>query len=103
MCQYRKYQSPYIVVATSVISFGPTKVLVVMRAHAATMLACVMKPNPRAASFGAKIAQAAAVRRASHTASRQRRGRRVYNRKAFSFSSEAFAGMRITHRHQKEA
>jgi hypothetical protein len=27
----------------------------------------------------------------------------VYNRKPFSFSSEAFAGMRITHHHQKEA
>jgi hypothetical protein len=27
----------------------------------------------------------------------------VYNRTAFSFSSEAFAGMRITYRHQKEA
>ena len=25
------------------------------------------------------------------------------NRKSFSFSSEAFAGVRITHRHQKEA
>jgi hypothetical protein len=27
----------------------------------------------------------------------------VNNRKSFSFSSEAFAGMRITYRHQKEA
>jgi hypothetical protein len=27
----------------------------------------------------------------------------VNNRKSFSFSSEAFAGVRITHRHQKEA
>jgi hypothetical protein len=26
----------------------------------------------------------------------------VKNRKSFSFSSESFAGMRITHRHQKE-
>ena len=25
------------------------------------------------------------------------------NRKSFSFSSEAFAGVRVTHRHQKEA
>jgi hypothetical protein len=31
-------------VATSVISFEPTNVLVVMKAHAATMLASVMKP-----------------------------------------------------------
>jgi hypothetical protein len=51
----------------------------------------------------AKIAQAAARHRASNTASRRRRWRRVNNRKSFSFSSEAFAGMRITHRHQKEA
>jgi hypothetical protein len=57
----------------------------------------------RAGSFGAKIAQAAAGRRSSKTASQQRRGRRVNNRKSFSFSSEPFAGMRITHRHQKEA
>ena len=54
-------------------------------------------------SFGAKIAQAAAARRSSNTASRQRRWRRVNNRKSFSSSSEAFAGMGITHRHQKEA
>jgi hypothetical protein len=27
----------------------------------------------------------------------------VNNRKSFSFSSEPFAGVRITHRHQKEA
>jgi hypothetical protein len=27
----------------------------------------------------------------------------VNNRKSFSFSSKAFAGVRITHRHQKEA
>jgi hypothetical protein len=27
----------------------------------------------------------------------------VNNRKSFSFYSEPFAGMRITHRHQKEA
>jgi hypothetical protein len=57
----------------------------------------------RAGSFGVKIAQAAAGRRSSKTASQQRRGRRVNNRKSFSFSSEPFAGMRITHRHQKEA
>ena len=53
--------------------------------------------------IGAKIAQAAAGRRSSNTATRQRRARRVNNRKSFSFSSEAFAGMRITYRHQKEA
>jgi hypothetical protein len=53
--------------------------------------------------IGAKIAQAAAMRRSSNIAIRQRRWRRVYNRKPFSFSSETFAGMRITHRHQKEA
>ena len=52
---------------------------------------------------GAKIAQAAAGRRSSNIATRQRRARRVNNRKSFSFSSEAFAGMRITYRHQKEA
>jgi hypothetical protein len=52
---------------------------------------------------GAKIAQAAAGRRSSNIATRQRRARRVNNRKPFSFSSEAFAGMRITYRHQKEA
>jgi hypothetical protein len=57
----------------------------------------------RAGSFGAKIAQAAAGRTSRNTASRQRRGRRVNNRKSFSFSSQAFAGMRITHRYQKEA
>jgi len=101
--QYRKRQSPVRCRSDQFINSGPTKVLVVMRAPAATMLACLTKPNPRADSFGAKIAQAAAGRRASNTASRQRRGRQVYNRKAFSFSSEAFAGMRITHRHQKEA
>src|SRR3984893_10816046 len=55
-------------------------------------------PNPVV-----KIAQAAAVRRGSNTASRQRRRRRAYSRKAFSFTSEAFADVRITHRHQKEA
>jgi hypothetical protein len=53
--------------------------------------------------IGAKIALAAAGRRSSNTATRQRRTRRVNNRKSFSFSSEAFAGMRITYRHQKEA
>jgi hypothetical protein len=53
--------------------------------------------------IGAKIAQAAAGRRSRNTASQQQRGRRVNNRKSFSFSSEAFAGVRITHRHQKEA
>jgi [2Fe-2S] binding domain len=53
--------------------------------------------------IGAKIAQAAAGRRSSNTATRQRRTRRVNNRKSFSFSSEAFAGMGITYRHQKEA
>jgi len=53
--------------------------------------------------FGAKIAQAAARHRASNTASQQRRWRRLNNQKSFSFFSEAFAGMRITHRHQKEA
>jgi hypothetical protein len=58
--------------------------------------------NPRAGTFGAKIAQAAAGRRSGNIASRQRRGRRVNNRKSFSFSSEALAGVRITHRHQKE-
>jgi hypothetical protein len=52
---------------------------------------------------GARIAQAAAGRRSSNTASRQRRGRQVNNRKPFSFSSEAFAGVRIANRHQKEA
>jgi hypothetical protein len=52
---------------------------------------------------GAKIAQAAARRRSSNIASRQRRGRQVNNRKPFSFSSEAFTGVRITNRHQKEA
>src|SRR5258706_13069465 len=57
----------------------------------------------RAGSFGAKIAQAAAGRRSSKTASRQRRGLRVNNRKSFSFSSEPFADVRITQRHQKEA
>jgi hypothetical protein len=57
----------------------------------------------RAGSFGVKIAQAAAVRRVSNTASRQRRGRQANNRKPFSFSSKAFTGVRITHRHQKEA
>jgi hypothetical protein len=58
----------------------------------------------RAGYFGAKIAQAAAARRARNTASRQRRLRRVNNRKSFLFSSEeAIAGMRIAHRHQKEA
>jgi hypothetical protein len=86
---------------TRFISSGPTKVLVVMRPPAATMLACVTKPNP--GQVDAKIAQAAAGRRSSNTASRRRRGRRVNNRKSFSFSSEAFAGVRITHRHQKEA
>src|ERR1700730_11954143 len=50
-----------------------------------------------------KTAQAAAGRTSRNTASRQRRGRRVNNRKSFSSSSEAFAGVRITHRHQKEA
>src|SRR6266436_685541 len=63
------------------------------------MLTCLTKLNPGRA----KIAQAAAGRRSSKTASRQRRGRRVNNRKSFSFSSEPFAGVRITHRHQKEA
>jgi hypothetical protein len=53
--------------------------------------------------IGAKIARAAAGRRSSNIAIRQRRARRVNNRKSFSFSSEAFAGVRITHRHQKEA
>ena len=54
--------------------------------------------------IGAKIAQAAAVRRTNNRVGRQRRGRRVRNRMAFSFSSEAaFAGIRVTHRHQKEA
>jgi hypothetical protein len=53
--------------------------------------------------IGAKIAQAAAGRRSSNAATRQRRTRRVNNRKSFSLSSEAFAGMRITYRHQKEA
>src|SRR5258708_967786 len=91
----------FIVVVTRFISSGPTKVLVVMRPPAATMLACVTKPNP--GQVDAKIAQAAAGRRSSNTASRRRRGRRVNNRKSFSFSSEAFAGMRITYRHQKEA
>jgi hypothetical protein len=48
---------------------------------------------------GVKIAQAAAVRKASNTASRQQRWRLTYNRMPFSFSlEEAFAGMRITHR-----
>ena len=61
------------------------------------------KLGRRAGSFGAKIAQAVAAHKAGNTASLQRRGRRVYNRKPFSFSSETFAGMRITHRHQKEA
>jgi hypothetical protein len=77
---------------------GPTRVLVVMRTPAATMLACLTKPNPGQNSFGAKIAQDAAMRRASNSASPQRR---AYNRKSFSFSSEAFEA--ITHRHQKEA
>jgi hypothetical protein len=54
-------------------------------------------------AIGAKIARAAAGRRSSNTATRQRRARRVNNRKSYSFSSEAFAGMRITYRHQKEA
>src|SRR3979411_1337067 len=68
------------------------------------MLACLTKPNPRAGSFGVKIAQAAAGRRARNTASRQRRLQRVNNRTSFLFSSEeAIAGVRITHRHQKEA
>jgi hypothetical protein len=58
--------------------------------------------NPRAGTFGAKIAQATAGRRSGNIASQQRRGRRVNNRKSFSFSSEALAGVRITHRHQKE-
>ena len=58
----------------------------------------------KGSSFGAKIAQAAAGRKARNTANRQRRLRRVNNRKSFLFSSEeAIAGMRITHRHQKEA
>ncbi|HEX9588209.1 MAG TPA: hypothetical protein VGA15_10765, partial [Bradyrhizobium sp.] len=34
------------------------------------VLACLTKPNPRAGHFGAKIAQAAAGRRANNTASR---------------------------------
>jgi hypothetical protein len=58
--------------------------------------------NPRAGTFGAKIAQATAGRRSGNIASQQRRGRRVNNRKSFSFSSEAFAGVRITHRHKKK-
>jgi hypothetical protein len=93
----------FIVVATSFISSRPTKVLVVVRAPAATMLACLTKPNPSSGTFGAKIAQAAAGRISSNIASRQQRRRRVNNRKSFSFSSEAFACVRITHRHQKEA
>ena len=56
-----------------------------------------------AVGIGAKIAQAAVGRRSSNTATRQRRTLRVNNRKSFSFSSEAFAGMPITDRHQKEA
>jgi hypothetical protein len=51
---------------------------------------------------GAKIAQAAARRRSSNTATRQRRTRQVNNRKSFLLSSEAFAGMRISYRHQEE-
>ena len=38
------------------------------------------------------------MRRARNTVSRQRRERRVNSRKTFSFSSEPFAGVRITHR-----
>jgi hypothetical protein len=56
----------------------------------------------RAGSFGAKIAQVAAVRRSSKTVSRKRPWLRVNNRKPFSFSSESFADVRITQRHQKE-
>jgi hypothetical protein len=61
------------------------------------------KLGRRAGSFGAKIAQAVAAHKAGNTASLQRRGRRVYNRKPLLFSSEAFAGMRINDRDQKEA
>jgi hypothetical protein len=68
----------------------------VMRAPAATMWASRNQ-------IGVKNAQVVAGRRSSNTASRQRRKRRVNNRKSFSFSSEAFASVRITHRHQKEA
>ena len=52
--------------------------------------------------FGAKIVQAAAGRGSSNIAIRQRRQRRVNNRNSFSFSSEAFEGVRMTHRYQKE-
>jgi hypothetical protein len=62
-----------------------------------------LKPNPGRALSAAKIAQAAVGRRSSKTASQQRRGRRVSNRKPFSFSSVAFADVRIGYRHQKEA
>lgn len=60
------------------------------------------KSQSRAGPFGVKIAQAAAGRRSDKPAIRQRRWRRVNNRKSFSFLSE-FAGVRITHGHQKEA
>ena len=62
-----------------------------------------LKPNPEWALSAAKIAQAAVGRRSSKTAGQQRRGRRESNRKSLSFSSEAFAGVRIGYRHQKEA
>ena len=52
------------VVVTSFVNSRPTKVLVVMRASAATMLACPMKPNPRADYCGAKIAQRASNQQA---------------------------------------
>jgi hypothetical protein len=61
----------------------------VLRAPAATMWASGRN------QIGVKIAQAVAGRRSSNTASRQRRQRRVNNRKSFSFSSEAFAVVRI--------
>jgi hypothetical protein len=69
--------------------------------HRATLGRAPLVQSP--VGIGAKIAQAAAGRRSSNTATQQRRTRRVNNRKSFSFSSEAFAGMRITYRHQKEA
>jgi hypothetical protein len=53
--------------------------------------------------INAKIAQAAAVRRASNTASRQRRGRRVNSRKSFSPSSKPFAGVGVADGERKEA
>jgi len=62
-----------------------------------------LKPNPRRALSAAKIAPAAVGRRSNKTASQQRRGQRASNRKSFPFSSEAFAGVRISYRHQKEA